>query len=396
LEKARQEKGWIRSFDLVRASAILLVVFAHGRQLLPAGLRGDYWFAPAQWGIELFFALSGYLITGQAIKVAQSASKHSARNYFVRRFLRTIPLYWLIVLILGLASSRSAGEIGANALFLPSLPLAPHGPSGLIPVAWSLAIEEVSYLILGLAAILTKISLKGNQPSHEKVCNRLAMLHLLLIASMILARFYVCGHGFDFPQIKASGLLQLDALSYGGLAAIGMVHPAVRGWFSLTQGRSGSEKMLLLLLLLACLLGLTGFGWMLRFGFLLLATGQEQIGYTSILPQVVFAGHALSRCLCALLILLSALVPLGSWMGARGQGWKILVDMPAASSYSIYLVHLPILFWFRSLQLPIPSLPLFIAYLAASLGSGWIVYSLLEIPLLKLRRQFRDQPAALS
>ena len=60
----KETSGWLPGLDLVRASAIFLVVWAHGRGLMPKGTALDQpWLAPAHWGIELFFALSGYLMT---------------------------------------------------------------------------------------------------------------------------------------------------------------------------------------------------------------------------------------------------------------------------------------------------------------------------------------------
>ena len=385
-------REWIRSFDLIRASAIMLVVFAHGRVLLPQFWRGDYWFAPAHWGIELFFALSGYLITGQAIKLATASNWKASKNFFMRRFLRTLPLYWLVILVIGLLMDTSPQDILANAFFLPTLPLAPQGPSGLIPVAWSLGIEEVSYLLIGLSATTIGRCLPSGCDRRSAACLRLAGLHLSLIVLMLFARWMASRNGFGFEQIKASTVLQLDALSYGGLSAIVLAHPRLRGWFPCGESMPPARTGTLILVLISTLLAMMGLGLALRFGFLLLQVNSQFQNSTVILSQLVVSGHGFSRVICAILILLAALVPLRSVMPSHRRRWRLLVDIPASSSYSLYLVHLPILGAFRTLPPPTPLPITFLLYTFASLLAGWFLYVVVEIPLLNLRNRFREAP----
>ena len=383
-------RDWIRSFDLIRASAVMLVVFAHGRVLLPQLWRGDYWFAPAHWGIELFFALSGYLITGQAIKLATASSWKASRNFFMRRFLRTLPLYWLVILVTGLFMGTSPQDILANAFFLPTLPLAPQGPAGLIPVTWSLAIEEASYLLIGLSATTIGRFLPSDCDRRSAVCFRLAVLHLSLIIMMLVARWVACRNGFGFEQIKASTVLQLDALSYGGLAAIVLVHPSLRRWFSFAASPPPARIGSMILALLSTILAMMGLGLALRFGFLLLQAKSQFQNSTLILSQLVVAGQVFSRITCAIFILLAALVPMRTVMLSNRRRWKLLVDIPASSSYSLYLVHLPILGAFRSPG-TLQALPnTFLIYMFSSLLAGWLLYVVVEIPILNLRNRFRE------
>lgn len=79
--------------DALRALAVAAVVLQHF-ELLSDG---------AQYGVHLFFVLSGFLITGILLSSRQSAEKsgvswrHALRQFYVRRLLRIFPLYYLVV-----------------------------------------------------------------------------------------------------------------------------------------------------------------------------------------------------------------------------------------------------------------------------------------------------------
>src|SRR5438270_12152467 len=87
--------------DIVRAAAILLVLFCHSVNYFasfplsqPIGdLCGIY-------GVEIFFVLSGFLI-GQIYfrDVLPNISKHSIKTFYMRRWMRTLPLYYLLLVI---------------------------------------------------------------------------------------------------------------------------------------------------------------------------------------------------------------------------------------------------------------------------------------------------------
>ena len=87
--------------------------------------------------------------------------------------------------------------------------------------------------LIGLSATTIGRFLPSDCEGRSAVCFRLAVLHLSLIIMMLVARWVASRNGFGFEQIKASTVLQLDALSYGSLAAIVLVHPSLRRLFSL-------------------------------------------------------------------------------------------------------------------------------------------------------------------
>ena len=156
-EKAASE-GHIPSLDGIRGLAILLVMGGHlfgtkatspnhwAQMLL--SLRGLNWV-----GVNLFFALSGFLIT--SILFDTVGRRRYFRNFFGRRALRIFPLYYgVLFLLLALTPALHLHWNGTAIIFLTytqNLPFRanPIGPAPWVVLRhfWSLAVEEQFYLV---------------------------------------------------------------------------------------------------------------------------------------------------------------------------------------------------------------------------------------------------------
>jgi peptidoglycan/LPS O-acetylase OafA/YrhL len=145
----------IPQLDAVRGIAILVVLAhnLHGFSSPPLSLVSSY----GWMGVDLFFVLSGFLITG--ILLDSKSPENYFRNFYARRCLRIWPLYYSVLLltfvILPLVRPQDALELFQRASpwwsypifmqnFLVASPALAVGPLG---VSWSLAVEELFYLV---------------------------------------------------------------------------------------------------------------------------------------------------------------------------------------------------------------------------------------------------------
>ncbi len=139
--------------DLLRGTAILVVVFFHGfaysAPLFPwhNQLAGALFHLTSfGWtGVNLFFTLSGFLITGNLINSYGKPNFYS--RFYIRRALRIFPAYFLILIVLGVTRTASLNYLAVSAIFLANWPkLLLHRSFVLYPVLWSLAVEEQFYV----------------------------------------------------------------------------------------------------------------------------------------------------------------------------------------------------------------------------------------------------------
>ena len=142
---------YMKQLDGLRAMAVLAVLWTH---YLPE----EYWLFGIYWGgygVRLFFVLSGFLITGILLKSRQhitqgkQCSFFAIRQFYIRRFLRIFPLYYVILALAVLIAMPQVKEaIAWHVSYLSNVYFALqgrfHGSAGHL---WSLAVEEQFYLL---------------------------------------------------------------------------------------------------------------------------------------------------------------------------------------------------------------------------------------------------------
>lgn len=141
--------------DTIRGLAVMGVLLYHGlywRQDLTQFPRLERLFLTGMWtgrlGVDLFFVLSGFLITGILTDSRSNANYY--KRFYVRRALRILPAYLVIITILFAFRYAPPSFIVLSLLYLSNLtPL--FGISVAYPVLWSLAVEEHFYFLWPMA-----------------------------------------------------------------------------------------------------------------------------------------------------------------------------------------------------------------------------------------------------
>jgi peptidoglycan/LPS O-acetylase OafA/YrhL len=148
-KQASDRLPYMLQLDGLRALAVFGVLFGHfcmhgRREILPI----------AHWSVQLFFVLSGFLITGILLRCRDLSSRPRSRldqlrQFYIRRTLRIFPVFYLIVLI---AATINIPPVRETILWLVTYTTNIHlalrgGWHGSIDHFWSLAVEEQFYLL---------------------------------------------------------------------------------------------------------------------------------------------------------------------------------------------------------------------------------------------------------
>ena len=151
--------------DAVRAFAISLVLLAHGISIVGARLDSlgiyAWWIeSPAGfYGVEIFFCLSGFLIGKALLDLETIATEHRAsaiKIFLVRRWMRTLPLYYIVLAAYFLFPSLDTAaqtRVWSYAFFVQNV-ITPMPAGNWFGPSWSLVIEEWSYLLFPLLAFV--------------------------------------------------------------------------------------------------------------------------------------------------------------------------------------------------------------------------------------------------
>jgi peptidoglycan/LPS O-acetylase OafA/YrhL len=294
--------------DTIRGLAILGVLLCHGFYWAQdfsvySGRERTFLLlmSPGQFGVNLFFVLSGFLITGILLHSRQRQDYF--RRFYLRRALRILPPYYLTLVLLVAFRMTSPGFLLASLAFSSNMaPL--FGVAISYGVLWSLAVEEHFYLFW--PSIVRRIS-----------DTRLLWLLGALLLLSPLSRLYYFRLALRESATAGFGSFtwnHLDGLALGAIVAILVRRP---GW-----GRQELWKLAIVLIFSAGLLAAIGY----PFG---------------ILTRTTPVGVALQYVPWNLAS--AALLGLFLWIGT-GRWRAIVVPRPlmflGKISYGLYLYHL--------------------------------------------------------
>src|SRR5262245_62043709 len=138
----------VPQLDVLRTAAILLVMGHHpvvhwsDEQAVPASIW--WWHRLGYTGVDLFFVLSGFLVSGLLFGEQVRTGTIDVRRFLIRRMFRIWPGYYLYLAVLAVLVLRMGSPLTRMLPFLVHLqnyffdqPLSPH--------TWSLAVEEHFY-----------------------------------------------------------------------------------------------------------------------------------------------------------------------------------------------------------------------------------------------------------
>ena len=319
--------------DSLRGVAILLVLFYHGFGLTysTGGFsRAAQLFVAATlpgWvGVDLFFVLSGFLITGILLDSKDRPDYY--RRFYIRRALRILPIYYAVLILLAVATRTHLfvqpvpwSFLGISFLFLANF-VTIFKISASYGVLWSLAVEEHFYLVW--PAVVRSLSKYKVAVCAAAIC---------LVCPALRAGSFLLQRGRGWTDYGAYTWLVADGLATGALYAL-----AVRG--PLLKHRASNWTLVAAAFAVSGTLAIAG----APFGML---SNQRLLGTT--LRQT-----ALNIFFLGVLVLI---LLLGT------NRWKGLVCFKPLRwlgeiSYGVYLIH-TLVFWLvdRGLSALFPHLP---------------------------------------
>ncbi len=358
--------------DFLRFIAVLLVLGHHAHPVVtngqPVGEVFGFWHRCGWVGVDLFFVLSGFLVTGLLLHEHSVHHKVDVKRFLVRRGFKIYPSFWVFLVVsvlFGWLMERGVGwkQVVAEFLFVQNYatPMWNH--------TWSLAVEEHFYILLAILACVLGAS---------KAATRVAFQCLPWISLVIGA---VCLFGRAFNAVQPYALethvfpthLRLDSLAFGMALAYWWRFDPLLQSEAVRRFRWGVLSTGGLLLLPAGLFQLES-PWVTVWGFTLFYLGSGLV--------LVGAMH------CKM----------------NREGIVATCAHIGTFSYSIYLWHMFVQNWLMMWIMNLIPAPIreawiiyFTLYLGLAIGVGVLACRIIELPCLYLRdRYFPSRSGAVS
>jgi peptidoglycan/LPS O-acetylase OafA/YrhL len=367
------DKDRVFGLDILRAFAIIFVMLVHGNALLPASISKLISFFILD-GVSIFFVLSGFLIGRILIKIlsAQPANGKTLWNFWIRRWFRTLPNYFLVLLILAglhliFSQKFTLNILPEYVLFVQNL-TKPH--PWFFPEAWSLSIEEWFYLVI---PILLVIFIRFFQLNRQYAVLIVALSIIIVSTSWRWMNYISLEEINNLTwnlHFRKQVITRLDSIMFGVIGAYAAVY-LQRTW-------AKNRKILF------------GVG-------IVLFLSLNSIRYFQL------AGYGLYQCVfsfTATAVATLCLLPLLSTYQHRKKSGTIYYSVTVISlvSYSMYLINLTLVKNSIIGVIPWSEFPTNFAtginllkyalYWILTIGISIVMYKYFELPIMRLRNRF--------
>jgi peptidoglycan/LPS O-acetylase OafA/YrhL len=354
-----------KRLDVLRCIAVLLVLVCH--RVNPTRLE-----AAGRVGVDLFFVLSGFLISGLLFVEYKRSGSIDFKRFFIRRGLKIYPAFYFFLLIT-LLYQILFHQVAPLGRYLSEIFYVQNYGSLIWGHTWSLAVEEHFYILLPLFfLLLIRYSSHRTDPFHAMPRAFLAVaatclaLRVVTVLSTTSAELQI-GKGYRWASFTTH--CRLDALFFGVLLGY-LYHfrPVVLDKLFDSPKKQFISAALSGALLSCCLIFPLEGRLMVTLGLTMLYLG---------------FGLALILCLRVREVLPG---PLAKQCNRIGTGLAYV----GMYSYSVYLWHLPFESWgfsfmTRILHVQMGRVVGLLFYMTGSIVLGIFLSQLIEFPILKLR-----------
>lgn len=189
-----------QSLDVLRGVAVLLVIGTHMQYYV-------IWKRIGWIGVDLFFVLSGFLISGLLFREYISTGTIDVGRFILRRGLKIWPAFYVFMAVMSLLVIQ--GRLNWRPFLLELVFLQNYFPlGGPVPTyhTWSLAVEEHFYLLLPMLLI---VLLRRKRPEPF---NAIPWIFLILMAFCLALRVHA---GLPSGEVFSETHLRIDALFCG-------------------------------------------------------------------------------------------------------------------------------------------------------------------------------------
>ena len=386
MNRPQQSISYLPGLDGLRAIAVLAVVVYHAnKDWLPGGFLG----------VEVFFVISGYLITLLLVNESQQHGKIDFRGFWMRRARRLLPAMWTLLLAVTMYCAlferaelgKLRGDVIAAFIYVFNWfkiwsRASYFDASALDPLRhlWSLAVEEQFYLVwpVLIAVVLKKF---GRRPAKLGVI----FLGISVAIAMYVATTYapgVRGTPIETPEQYISlfghAVSRLDFLFLGTIGRSGglFLGAALAFWFrpEMFKGSSDSnDRHIVSAFAFAGIAGLAYMMWTFHDVVFVAETGGIR-GY-----DPLFQGGFLLVGVATCAIITAAVHP-QSFMGNAVLGNPVFTYL-GRRSYGLYLFHWPVFQLYRKVASNYLNIVQFIVLFIVILLLTELSYRFIEMPV---------------